>query len=136
VLGATKRMFEARRAHLFRVKAPLARLSAAVFAWYQFSREGNTEGLRRAYAHWPLGTGLRRRRGRTHRVLRGASWNNNDRGNLLSSKRNHNAPTNRNNNNGFRSVVVMSARKAAMPDKSARCRAGGDAFPAGAKQPA
>ena len=35
------------------------------------------------------------------RVLRGGSWNNNERGNLLSSNRNHNTPGNR-NNNGFR----------------------------------
>jgi hypothetical protein len=157
VLGVPKRMFEARRAHLARPGASLARLSAAVFAWYQFSREGNTGGRRRAYAHWPLDPRLRRRRGRTHRVLRGASWNNNDRGNawrdsasipgaerslhggwsrnLLSSNRNHNAPGNRNNNNGFRCVVGASARKAAMPDESARCGAGA-AFPAGAKKPA
>jgi hypothetical protein len=113
VLGATKRMFEARRAHFSKVKAPLARLSAGVFAWYQFSREGNTEGLRRAYAHWPLEARLRRRRGRTRRVLRGASWNNHDRGNLLAAKRNNNTSATRNNNNGFRSVVAMSARKAA-----------------------
>jgi hypothetical protein len=31
-------------------------------------------------------------------VLRGGSWNNNDRANLLSSNRNHNTPGNRNNN--------------------------------------
>jgi hypothetical protein len=68
-------------------------------------------------------------------VLRGASWNNNDRNNLLSSNRNHNIPGNRNNNNGFRCVVGVSARKAAMPDESARCGAG-SAFPAGAKRPA
>ena len=99
VLGATKRRFEARRAKLFRAKAPLARITAAIFAWYQFSREGNTGGLRR---------------GRTHRVLRGASWNNNDRGNLLSSNRNHNTSGNRNNNNGFRVVMAgVSAPKTA-----------------------
>ncbi len=116
VLGATKRRFEKRRAHLFRVKAPLARLSAAVFAWYQFSREGNTEGLRRAYSAWSLAQRhrVKRRRGRTSRVLRGASWNNNDRGNLLSSNRNHNTPANRNNNNGFRVVTGgISAPKTA-----------------------
>jgi len=136
VLGATKRRFETLRAHLIRVKGPLARLSAAVFAWYQFSREGNTAGLRRAYAQWTLGNRLRRRRGQMHRVLRGASWNNDDRGNLLSSNRNHNTPANRNNNNGFRCVVGVSAPKAAMPDDSARCGAGPDASPAGAKMPA
>jgi hypothetical protein len=57
-------------------------------------------------------------------VLRGASWNNNDRNHLLSSNRNHNAPGNRNNNNGFRCVVGESARKAAKPEPSARCVAG------------
>jgi hypothetical protein len=134
VLGVTKRMFEARRTHFARPGAALARLSVAVYAWYQFSREGNTEGLRRAYAHWPLDPRLKRRRGQTHRVLRGASWNNNDRGNLLSSNRNHNEPANRNNNNGFRCVVGVSARKPAKPEDSARCGAGA-ACPARAKRP-
>ena len=48
VLGGTKRRFEHRRRLLDRSK-DFSRLSTAVFAWYQFSREGNTEGLRRAY---------------------------------------------------------------------------------------
>lgn len=135
VLGATKRMFEARRTHFARPGPSLARLSAAVFAWYQFSREGNSEGLRRAYAQWPLDPALKRRRGRTHRVRRGASWNNSDRMNLLSSNRNHNTPGNRNNNTGFRCVLDASAPKAAMPEESARCGTG-HAFPAGAKMPA
>ncbi len=52
---------------------------------------------------------------RRHRVLRGGSWNNNDRGNLLSSNRNHNVPGNRNNNNGFRCVLVVSGGKALEP---------------------
>jgi formylglycine-generating enzyme required for sulfatase activity len=38
-------------------------------------------------------------------VLRGGSWNNDNRDNLLSSNRNNNNPENRNNNNGFRVVV-------------------------------
>jgi formylglycine-generating enzyme required for sulfatase activity len=38
-------------------------------------------------------------------VLRGASWNNNDPDNLLSSYRNNKTPDNRNHNNGFRCVV-------------------------------
>ena len=50
VLGATKRRFEARRRSLVKSKEALSRLSELVFAWYQFSREGNTVGLRRAYA--------------------------------------------------------------------------------------
>ena len=49
ILGATKRRFEKRRCRL-RNSGDLRRLSTAVFAWYQFSREGNSEGLRRAYA--------------------------------------------------------------------------------------
>jgi hypothetical protein len=53
VLGATKRRFERRRHALFQ-RRELARLTASVFAWYQFSREGNSEGLRRAYARRPL----------------------------------------------------------------------------------
>lgn len=49
ILGATKRRFECRRRHLAEAKA-LRRLTQCVFAWYQFSREGNSQGLRRAYA--------------------------------------------------------------------------------------
>ena len=49
ILGATKRRFEKRRSRLLN-RGDLQRLSTAVFAWYQFSREGNSEGLRRAYA--------------------------------------------------------------------------------------
>jgi formylglycine-generating enzyme required for sulfatase activity len=41
-------------------------------------------------------------------VLRGGSWNNNERGNLLSSNRNRNTPTNRSINHGFRCVLVVS----------------------------
>lgn len=51
VLGRTKRRFEARRYRLFR-RGDLARLGVSVFVWYQFSREGNSEGLRRAYSFW------------------------------------------------------------------------------------
>ena len=40
------------------------------------------------------------------RVVRGGSWINNDSANLLSSYRNNDHPTNRNDNNGFRVVVV------------------------------
>jgi hypothetical protein len=112
ILGTTKRRFERRRCALFQ-HGDLARLSVGVFAWYQFSREGNSQGLRRAYARWPLAARLKRRQRRTSRVLRGASWNNNDPGNLLSSNRNNNTPDNRNNNIGFRVVLVDdSSRKA------------------------
>lgn len=53
VLGATKRRFERRRQRLGRGRE-FRRLTVAVFAWYQFSREGNTEGLRRDYFRRPL----------------------------------------------------------------------------------
>jgi len=48
VLGATKRRFEGRRRKLARIR-DYRRLTPCVFAWYQFSREGNSDGLRRAY---------------------------------------------------------------------------------------
>jgi formylglycine-generating enzyme required for sulfatase activity len=50
----------------------LARLRLKlVFSWYQFSREANSEGLRRAYVRWPLDSRLkRRRRRRPPRVAR------------------------------------------------------------------
>jgi len=51
VLGPTKRRFERRRRVLAR-RRDSVRLTVSVFAWYQFSREGNTEGLRRAYCRW------------------------------------------------------------------------------------
>ena len=50
VLGATKRRFEKRKRRLMESKAGLAELGKSVFAWYQFSREGNSYGLRRCYA--------------------------------------------------------------------------------------
>ena len=50
--------------------------------------------------------------GRGARVLRGASWNNDNEDNLRSSNRNNDQPTNRNHNVGFRVVVgAASARK-------------------------
>jgi retron-type reverse transcriptase len=48
ILGATKRRFERRRTAWARQRA-FRRLTATVFAWYQFSREANSAGLRRAY---------------------------------------------------------------------------------------
>jgi hypothetical protein len=71
-LGATKRRFERRRSALL-AHGDLGRLGASVFAWYRFSREGNTAGLRRAYARWPLGARLRCRRRKMARVLRDGS---------------------------------------------------------------
>ncbi len=50
ILGATKRRFERRRDGLVREDAPMPQRREHVFAWYQFSREANSEGLRRAYA--------------------------------------------------------------------------------------
>jgi hypothetical protein len=156
ILGGTKRRFERRRYQLFRSsrrkeahailsegnwslltsaatgfaarRVPDFRtLTQAVFAWYQFSREGNSEGLRREYRRWPLVARLKRRRRKTNRVLRGASWNNNDADNLLSSNRNRNTPGNRNDNNGFRCVLVMSSS----PKAERFCpMAGGDILPA------
>jgi retron-type reverse transcriptase len=49
VLGATKRRFEKRKRRLIKSAVGLAELSRSVFAWYQFSREGNTYGLRKEY---------------------------------------------------------------------------------------
>ncbi len=49
ILGATKRRFEARRNWLLRTRR-VRRLSVAVFSWYQFSREANSEGLRKAWS--------------------------------------------------------------------------------------
>jgi formylglycine-generating enzyme required for sulfatase activity len=47
--------------------------------------------------------------GAPNRVLRGGSWNNNDSTNLLSSNRNNDTPTNRNDNNGFRVVLEVGS---------------------------
>ena len=52
-----------------------------------------------------LGARGARRQESATRVLRGGSWNNNNRDNLLSSNRNNNDPDNRNENIGFRVVV-------------------------------
>jgi RNA-directed DNA polymerase len=109
ILGATKRRFECRRHYLFETGRPWSEVSVSIFSWYQFSREGNSEGLRRAYSRWPFDPRLRRRRRRTSRVLRGGSWNNNESRNLLSSYRNNNHPDNRNDNNGFRVVLGVSS---------------------------
>jgi RNA-directed DNA polymerase len=49
ILGATKRRFESRR-RLLAGRKDFPALSRSVFAWYQFSREGNSEGLRRNWS--------------------------------------------------------------------------------------
>ena len=65
VLGATKRRFERKRYWMFKNRFLPEKISRSVFSWYQFSREGNSEGLRRAYRHWPSDARLKRRRGKT-----------------------------------------------------------------------
>ncbi|MEY2881174.1 MAG: hypothetical protein RLZZ15_3554 [Verrucomicrobiota bacterium] len=50
VLGATKRRFEARRRRWARQGSGWTERVRGTQAWYAFSREGNTAGLRRAYA--------------------------------------------------------------------------------------
>jgi hypothetical protein len=50
ILGATKRRFEKRKSRLIKSAVGLAELCRTVFAWYQFSQEGNTYGLRKEYA--------------------------------------------------------------------------------------
>lgn len=50
VLGATKRRFERRRYRLHLDGVRGADLSERIRSWYQFSREGNVEGLLRAYS--------------------------------------------------------------------------------------
>jgi len=72
ILGPPKRRFERRRNYLV-AQRDLARLGVGVFAWYQFSREANSVGLRRAYVHWPLAARLKRRQRRPSRALRGAA---------------------------------------------------------------
>jgi len=59
ILGATRRRFECQRAFWFH-QPDMRRLGVVVFAWYQFSREANSTGLRRAYVRWPLDPRLRR----------------------------------------------------------------------------
>ena len=49
ILGGTKRRFVARR-HVLAKARDFRRLSIAVFSWYQFSREANSDGLRRAWS--------------------------------------------------------------------------------------
>ena len=52
VLGGTKRRFTRRRSRLLRLRR-IRQLSVAVAAWYAFSREGNSAGLRRAWRRGP-----------------------------------------------------------------------------------
>ncbi len=130
VLGATKRRFEKRRSHQLKERGDFLKIRQGILSWYHFSREGNAEGLLRAYTQWPPhGHRLRRRRGWSARVLRGGSWNNNDRDNLASSNRNNNTPDNRNNNNGFRCVVVVG-RSSPKLDAETICQSpGGNSLP-------
>jgi len=106
ILGPTKRRFERRRRWLARTQ-DFARLTRSVFAWYQFSREANGQGLRLAYARSAIVAGRLERGPRpTARVLRGVSWNNDHQDNLLSSNCNSDTPDNRDDANGFRVVLV------------------------------
>jgi len=67
-------------------------------------------------------------------VLRGASWNNNNPDNLLSSNRNNNAPDNRKNNIGFRCVLAGgSAPRWQTQPRIGEMPGGLTACPAGAK---
>lgn len=50
ILGATKRRFEHRRLRWAKLR-DTRRLTQTIRAWYAFSQEGNTQGLRRAYAN-------------------------------------------------------------------------------------
>lgn len=54
ILGATKRPFE-RRTRRLRAAGDFPALTSSTFAWYQFSREGNTHGLRIAYGSMKMG---------------------------------------------------------------------------------
>ena len=51
-----------------------------------------------------------------NRVIRGGSWNNNAR-NVRAAYRNHNDPSNRNNNLGFRFVLVQAPAGWSVPDQ-------------------
>ena len=53
ILGATKRRFLRRRSRLVRAGDRHA-LGVAVFAWYQFSKEANSVGLRRSWSRRPV----------------------------------------------------------------------------------
>ena len=80
-----------------------------------------------------FGSPAERRQRQTSRVLRGGSWNNNDPDNLLSSNRNNNTPDNRNNNIGFRCVLVGGMSRKA--DEPGEVSAEPTALPSSAKQP-
>lgn len=64
VLGTTKRRFEARLYRQRTAEVDQRRIVQGVFAWYQFSKEGNTEGLRQAYSQWPADKQCRKSRPR------------------------------------------------------------------------
>ena len=68
ILGATKRRFEQRRYAMYRRYGTGRELRETILSWYQFSREGNSEGMKNAYRHWPLDARRKRRRRRLPRV--------------------------------------------------------------------
>jgi len=49
---------------MHRQDLPMADYTARVFGWYQFSREANAEGLRKAYSRWPMDGTKRKRHAR------------------------------------------------------------------------
>jgi Sulfatase-modifying factor enzyme 1 len=55
-----------------------------------------------------------------HRVIRGGSWNN-DAQNLRAAYRNHNEPTNRNNNLGFRCAELTTKPDGSLLNRPASC---------------
>ncbi|MBN1485062.1 MAG: SUMF1/EgtB/PvdO family nonheme iron enzyme [Chloroflexia bacterium] len=61
-------------------------------------------------------------------MLRGGSWNNNER-NLRSANRNNNDPDNTNNNIGFRCVVVGAPPRAFLEGQVRRVHGGGASAP-------
>ena len=55
-----------------------------------------------------------------HRVIRGGSWNN-DAQNVRAAYRNHNEPSNRNNNLGFRCAELTTEPDGSLLNRPASC---------------
>ncbi len=71
-----------------------------------------------------------------YRVLRGGSWYRNDPDYLLSSNRNNNTPDHRNDNNGFRCVLVVGSAPRWQNQRMGAMSGGRTPCPARAKSPA